>query len=197
MFKRSKSMSMDESKALEILDMKTGVYHRLKEEKKREELLELLGKAMMEQSKQWMDGDRNRIRNEVEDVTVFSNAYHFIVQNCLDESKQKQEETLAMETEEIISAFSSMSLTESNTNLDQPISWKGGLSAEKGLLRSVSLKNRARPSINGSDQRRKSLQQQDFPELKAVAGIVKRNSIKRKGSKKKKSAPVNTDTSQP
>ena len=197
MFKRSKSMSMDESKALEILDMKTGVYHRLKEEKKREELLELLGKAMMEQSKQWMDGDRNRIRNEVEDVTVFSNAYHFIVQNCLDESKQKQEETLAMETEEIISAFSSMSLTESNTNLDQPISWKGGLSAEKGLLRSVSLKNRARPSNNGSDQRRKSLQQQDFPELKAVAGIVKRNSIKRKGSKKKKAAPVNTDTSQP
>ena len=197
MFKRSKSMSMDESKALEILDMKTGVYHRLKEEKKREELLELLGKAMMEQSKQWMDGDRNRIRNEVEDVTVFSNAYHFIVQNCLDESKQKQEETLAMETEEIISAFSSMSLTESNTNLDQPISWKGGLSAEKGLLRSVSLKNRARPSINGSDPRRKSLQQQDFPELKAVAGIVKRNSIKRKGSKKKKAAPVNTDTSQP
>ena len=190
-------MSMDESKALEILDMKTGVYHRLKEEKKREELLELLGKAMMEQSKQWMDGDRNRIRNEVEDVTVFSNAYHFIVQNCLDESKQKQEETLAMETEEIISAFSSMSLTESNTNLDQPISWKGGLSAEKGLLRSVSLKNRARPSINGSDPRRKSLQQQDFPELKAVAGIVKRNSIKRKGSKKKKAAPVNTDTSQP
>lgn len=194
MFKRSKSMSMDESKALEILDMKTGVYHRLKEEKKREELLELLGKAMMEQSKQWMDGDRDRIRNEVEDVTVFSNAYHFIVQNCLDETKQKQEEALAMETEEIIGAFSSMSL-ESKTSLDTPLSWKGGLSAEKGLLRTVSLKNRARPSMtNGSDPRRKSLQQQDFPELKVVAGIVKRNSIKRKGSKKKKATlPINTD----
>ena len=124
-------MSMDESKALEILDMKAGVYQRLKEEKKREELLELLGKAMMEQSKQWMDGDRDRIRNEVEDVTVFSNAYHFIVQNCLDETKQKQEEALAMETEEIIGAFSSMSL-ESKTSLDTPLSWKGGLSAEKG-----------------------------------------------------------------
>lgn len=187
-------MSMDESKALEILDMKAGVYQRLKEEKKREELLELLGKAMMEQSKQWMDGDRDRIRNEVEDVTVFSNAYHFIVQNCLDETKQKQEEALAMETEEIIGAFSSMSL-ESKTSLDTPLSWKGGLSAEKGLLRTVSLKNRARPSMtNGSDPRRKSLQQQDFSELKVVAGIVKRNSIKRKGSKKKKATlPINTD----
>ena len=85
LFQRSKSSSMDERKALEILDVKLGVYQRLKKEKKMEELLELLSNAMMEQSKQWMDGER--IRNEIEDVTVFNNAYHFIVQNCLDENK--------------------------------------------------------------------------------------------------------------
>ena len=92
-----------------------------------------------------------------------------------------------METEEIISAFSSMSLESNEAINDQPLSWKGGLSAEKGLLRTVSLKNRPRPSMKAED-RRKSLENL---ELKTVAGIVKRNSLRRKGSKKKK-ATANT-----
>ena len=105
-----------------------------------------------------------------------------------------------METEEIISAFSSMSLESNEAINDQPLSWKGGLSAEKGLLRTVSLKNRPRPSMKGvgtsdrgTSDRRKSLENL---ELKTVAGIVKRNSIKRKGSKKKKTTANTTDTSE-
>ena len=84
-----------------------------------------------------------------------------------------------METEEVISAFSSMSLSPGGENGGDPnLSWKG-LSAEKGLLRTVSLKNRARPKLT---DRRPSL----HDELKGIAGIVKKNSFKRKGSKKKK-----------